>query len=131
MRGSFFLKGRGGGSASDTEPETTTLRHTSSNQSSLTLPCLVVPALSADRIAVHIGGRDARPRAVADLAPDHRVAAERLGLALGALRLQGPRGADAVAGHRFTQPRATATGWRKDGKDTDQSQKVWFHFLPD
>lgn len=64
--------------------------------------CLVVPALSADRIAVHVRGGDAWPGAVADLTAHHWVAAKRQRLTLGALRLQSPRRADAVASHRFT-----------------------------
>lgn len=62
---------------------------------------LVVPALSAERIAAHVGGHDARTRAVADLAAHNRVASERLGLTLGALGSHRPRRADTVTGHRL------------------------------
>lgn len=62
----------------------------------------IIPALSADRVTVHVGGYDARLGAVAHLAADHWMAAERKWLALDAVRLQSPRRADAVAGHRFT-----------------------------
>lgn len=62
----------------------------------------IVPALSADRVAVHVGGDDAWLGAVAHLAANHWVAAKRQRLALDAVRLQSPRWADAVAGHRFT-----------------------------
>ena len=75
---------------------------------------LVSPALSAERITAHVGGHDARTRAVADLAANNRVAAERLGLTLGALGSQRPRWADTVTGHRLAQPRATVTGWSEE-----------------
>lgn len=78
------------------------------------LSCPVVPALSADCIAAHVRGDDPGPGAVADLAPHHWMAAKGLGLALGALGQHRPRGADTVAGHRFTQPRPTVTGCGED-----------------
>ena len=62
-------------------------------------------------VTAGLGGRDPWARAVADLAADHRVAAEGLRLAGDAVGLQCPGGADAVARHRLTQPRAAAARW--------------------
>lgn len=79
-----------------------------------------LPALSADGIAVDVGRGHAGTRAVADLAADHRVAAKCQRLALGALGLQGPGGADTVAGHRLAQPRSAVTGWTGDGRGLER-----------
>lgn len=71
---------------------------------------MVVPALSAAGVAAVVVGQDASMGAVTDLTAHDGVAAERLGLALGALGQQGPGGADALPVHRLTQPGATVTG---------------------
>lgn len=44
------------------------------------------------------------------------MAAKGQRLALGALGLQGPGGADTVARHRLAQPRPAVTGWTGDGR---------------
>lgn len=71
------------------------------------------PALSAEVVTAGVGGDDSGTGAVTDLTAHHRMAAERLWLTLRALGLQGPRRADTVAGHWFTQPRTTITGYKR------------------
>lgn len=67
--------------------------------------------------AVHVAARlrqllHAGPRAIAVLAADEGVAAEGLGLADNALRLQGVRRADALPRHFVTETRPAVAGWK-------------------
>lgn len=63
---------------------------------------VLLPALSAECVAADIRGDYAGPRAVADLASHHRVAAKCLWLTLSALREQCPWRTDTITGHWFT-----------------------------
>ena len=83
-----------------------------------------VPALSTQGVTADVGGVDPGPGAVADLTSHQRVAAKRLGLTLGALGTQCPRGTDTVSGHRFTQPAATVTSCSRG--QTNTSSEVRF-----